>query len=71
MVPLMLHSCLVAGLNRIYRSVAIWLTEREGHSSPEQVQNHVVLKRVFFETIDGTQTSVADGWRSCSLTCSR
>ena len=61
MVPLMLHSCLVAGLNRIYRSVAIWLTEREGHGSPEQVQNHVVLKRVFFETIDGTQTFVADG----------
>lgn len=42
MVPTMLHTCVIALLNKLYQHASEWLTAREGHVTDHDAQNHLV-----------------------------
>lgn len=45
MVPTMLHTCVIALLNKLYQHVSEWLTVREGHTRKQDAQRHLVRNR--------------------------
>mmetsp|Transcript_39101 Transcript_39101/g.116825 ORF Transcript_39101/g.116825 Transcript_39101/m.116825 type:complete len:417 (+) Transcript_39101:1-1251(+) len=51
-VPALLHSQVIAQLNKAYSRISEWLTENENHRLEEDHENSMILKRFFFEAFD-------------------
>ncbi|CAK9033104.1 unnamed protein product [Durusdinium trenchii] len=50
--PIVLHVFAIMNLNKLYRSVAEWLTEQENHELLEHHQSSLMAKRFMFEAFD-------------------
>lgn len=46
------HVIFIQGWNKVYRSVATRLTDRENHRTEEEYQNNLMIKRFLFEAFD-------------------
>eukprot|EP00004_Rigifila_ramosa_P016078 TRINITY_DN3783_c0_g1_i1.p1 TRINITY_DN3783_c0_g1~~TRINITY_DN3783_c0_g1_i1.p1 ORF type:complete len:673 (-),score=170.04 TRINITY_DN3783_c0_g1_i1:58-2076(-) len=51
-VPTIIHAIIIFVMNQTYRHVATWLTHNENHRTEESFENHLIIKRVFFEFFD-------------------
>uniref|UniRef100_A0A7S0DS14 Anoctamin transmembrane domain-containing protein n=1 Tax=Amorphochlora amoebiformis TaxID=1561963 RepID=A0A7S0DS14_9EUKA len=52
MVPVVLHSSVILGLNSLYRYIAEWLTEVENHRTEHEHEDSLIIKRFLFEAFD-------------------
>lgn len=52
LVPVVFHVVTIFALNKLYRSVATYLTEWENHQTRPSYSNSLILKRFLFEAFD-------------------